>query len=98
MKNKKHMTHNGLVNEVTLQLTSRFLPDPRDIKERINALIEVRGVTRFSVREIASCSVFRKSILVDVKIVNHTNIWQVLTCHCHATCDGLITLLRCHQI
>jgi len=45
MKNKKHMAHNGLVNEVTLQLTPRFLPDPRDIKERIDTLIEVRGVT-----------------------------------------------------
>ena len=85
MKSKKHMTHNGLVNEVTLQLTSRFLPDPRDIKERIEALIEVRGVTRFSARETASSSVFRKSISGDVKIVNHTNIWQVLGCHCYAT-------------
>ena len=77
MKNKKTMAHNGLVNEVTLQLTSRFLPDPKDIKERIEALIEVRCDTRFSVREIASCSVFRMSILGDVKIVNHTTIWYV---------------------
>ena len=85
MKNKKHMTHNGLVNEATLQLTSRFLPDPRDIKERIEVLIEVRSVTRFSVRKIASCSVFRKSILSDVKIISHTTIWQVLSCHYYAT-------------
>jgi hypothetical protein len=77
MKNNKNMTHNGLVNEATLQLTSRFLPDPRDIKERIEALIEVSCVTRFSVREIASCSVFRMSILGDVKMVNHTTIWYV---------------------
>ena len=85
MKNKKTMAHDGLVNEVTLQLTSRFLPDPRGIKERIETLIEVRGIIRFSMREIASRSVFRMSILSDVKIVNHTAIWQVLSCHCSAT-------------
>jgi hypothetical protein len=68
------MTHNGLVNEVTLQLTPRFLPDPRGIKERIEALIEVRDVTRYSRRKTASCSVFRESILGDVKMVNHTTM------------------------
>ena len=78
------MTHNGLINEVTLQLTSRFLPDPRDIKERIEALIEVGGVPGFGVREIGLYGVFRESISSDVKIVNHTTIWQVLSCHCYA--------------
>lgn len=41
MKDKKHMTQNGLVNEVTLQLSSQFLPDPMDTKKRIEAWIEV---------------------------------------------------------
>jgi cullin 3 len=41
MKDRKRMTHNGLVNEVTIQLAPRFLPDPMDIKKRIEALIEV---------------------------------------------------------
>ena len=37
MNDKKHMTRNGLINEVTFQLTSRSLRDPMDIKERIEA-------------------------------------------------------------
>ncbi|KAI0077913.1 Cullin-domain-containing protein [Panus rudis PR-1116 ss-1] len=40
MKDRKHMTHNDLVNEVTRQLTSRFSPNPLDIKKRIEVLIE----------------------------------------------------------
>jgi len=40
MKDQKHMSHNGLVNEVTLQLTSRFLPNPVNIKKRIESLVE----------------------------------------------------------
>jgi len=51
MKDQKHMTHNGLVNEVTLQLTSRFLPNPVNIEKRIEALVEVGGVSLFSVAE-----------------------------------------------
>ena len=35
------MTHNDLVNEVTKQLASRFLPDPLAIKKRIEALLDV---------------------------------------------------------
>ncbi|KAI5122284.1 hypothetical protein M0805_002364 [Coniferiporia weirii] len=40
MKNRKHMTHNDLVNEVTRQLASRFQPQPLGIKKRIENLIE----------------------------------------------------------
>lgn len=40
MKDRKHMTHQDLVNEVTRQLSSRFLPDPLNIKKRIEGLIE----------------------------------------------------------
>lgn len=38
------MTHNDLINEVTRQLTSRFLPNPFAIKKRIEALLDVRGI------------------------------------------------------
>lgn len=41
MKNRKHMTHNDLVNEVTRQLSSRFQPNPLNIKKRVEGLIEV---------------------------------------------------------
>ncbi|KAJ7650303.1 Cullin-domain-containing protein [Roridomyces roridus] len=40
MKDRKHMTHNDLVNEVTRQLAVRFLPNPLNIKKRIENLIE----------------------------------------------------------
>lgn len=76
MKDRKHMTHIELVNEATRQLASRFLPVPINIKKRIEALIEV-GVPGFSVRLITLYDVFRESISSDVKIVNHTTIWQV---------------------
>jgi cullin 3 len=35
------MKHNDLIHEVTQQLTSKFLPEPLDIKRRIEHLIEV---------------------------------------------------------
>ncbi|KAI0049751.1 Cullin-domain-containing protein [Auriscalpium vulgare] len=40
MKDRKHMTHNDLINEVTRQLASRFQPNPLSIKKRIEGLIE----------------------------------------------------------
>ncbi|KII89964.1 hypothetical protein PLICRDRAFT_572234 [Plicaturopsis crispa FD-325 SS-3] len=40
MKDRKHMTHNDLINEVTRQLASRFQPNPVNIKKRIESLIE----------------------------------------------------------
>ncbi|KDQ59266.1 hypothetical protein JAAARDRAFT_33992 [Jaapia argillacea MUCL 33604] len=40
MKDRKHMTHNDLVNEVTRQLSSRFQPNPLNIKKRIEGLID----------------------------------------------------------
>jgi cullin 3 len=40
MKDRKHMGHNDLINEVTRQLASRFQPMPTQIKKRIEALIE----------------------------------------------------------
>ncbi|KAL0061909.1 hypothetical protein AAF712_011193 [Marasmius tenuissimus] len=40
MKDRKHMTHNDLINEVTRLLSSRFKPNPLLIKKRIEGLIE----------------------------------------------------------
>jgi len=40
MKDRKHMRHQDLVTEVTRQLSSRFHPDPLNIKRRIEGLIE----------------------------------------------------------
>ncbi|KAH7884715.1 Cullin [Phlebopus sp. FC_14] len=40
MKDRKHMTHSDLINEVTRQLASRFQPNPQNIKRRIEGLIE----------------------------------------------------------
>ena len=48
MKDRKHMTHNDLINEVTRQLASRFQPNPLNIKKRIEGLIEVRSKLRSS--------------------------------------------------
>ncbi|KDR76203.1 hypothetical protein GALMADRAFT_225884 [Galerina marginata CBS 339.88] len=40
MKDRKHMSHNDLIHEVTQQLTSKFSPEPLAIKKRIEQLIE----------------------------------------------------------
>ncbi|KAH7927936.1 Cullin-domain-containing protein [Leucogyrophana mollusca] len=40
MKDRKNMTHNDLVNEVTRQLATRFQPNPQSIKKRIEGLID----------------------------------------------------------
>ncbi|KAJ6531764.1 Cullin-domain-containing protein [Mycena capillaripes] len=46
MKDRKHMTHNDLINEVTRQLASRFSPNPLNIKKRIEGLIEREYLVR----------------------------------------------------
>ncbi|CAE6510094.1 unnamed protein product [Rhizoctonia solani] len=51
MKDRKHMAHNDLVNEVTRQLASRFTPVPAAIKKRIEALIEKEYLERASDRK-----------------------------------------------
>lgn len=45
MKDRKHLTHSELVNEVTRQLASRYCPDPHELKKRIEELIEVWAAT-----------------------------------------------------
>ncbi|EMD34073.1 hypothetical protein CERSUDRAFT_117587 [Gelatoporia subvermispora B] len=51
MKDRKHMTHNDLINEVTRQLASRFQPDPLNIKKRIEGLIEREYLERCTDRK-----------------------------------------------
>jgi cullin 3 len=46
MKSRKHLTHSELVNEVTKQLSSRYRPDPQDLKKRIEELIETEYLER----------------------------------------------------
>ncbi|KAJ8502376.1 hypothetical protein ONZ45_g11822 [Pleurotus djamor] len=46
MKDRKHMTHNDLVHEVTKQLVGRFVPSPLNIKKRIEGLIEKEYLER----------------------------------------------------
>ncbi|GBE88007.1 Cullin-domain-containing protein [Sparassis latifolia] len=48
MKDRRHMTHNDLVNEATRQLSSRFQPNPLSIKKRIEGLIEREYLERCS--------------------------------------------------
>jgi len=57
MKDRKRMSHNDLMNEVTRQLAARFNPTPNLIKKRIEALIEreylERGEDRKSYQYLA---------------------------------------------
>jgi len=46
MKSRKQMSHSNLVNEVTEQLRTRFMPSPVIIKKRIEALIEREYLAR----------------------------------------------------
>jgi len=46
MKDRKHMTHNDLVSEVTRLLSSRFQPVPLNIKKQIETLIEKEFLER----------------------------------------------------
>ena len=53
MKDRKHMNHNGLVHEVTQQLTSKFIPEPLAIKKRIEHLIEVSKFQKLNIAALA---------------------------------------------
>lgn len=54
MKARKQMSHSGLVNEVTEQLRTRFIPSPVIIKKRIEALIEREYLARTDDRKTYS--------------------------------------------
>lgn len=51
MKDRKHLSHNDLVNEVTKLLLSRFQPEPLAIKRRIENLIEREYLERCTDRK-----------------------------------------------
>jgi len=74
MKDRKHMTHNDLVNEVVRQLVNRFHPDPLNIKKRIEGLIEVGDLPRHSNARFIISPV-RENIWNVVQIASHIIIW-----------------------
>ena len=75
MKDRKHMRHNDLIHEVTQQLTSKFLPEPLDIKRRIEHLIEVS--VQYCLESLTLIWLLSGNIWNDVKIANHIIIWCV---------------------
>jgi cullin 3 len=46
MKARRVLDHNGVVREVTKQLSGRFVPDPTDIKKHLENLIEREFIER----------------------------------------------------
>ena len=46
MKARRQLDHNGVVQEVTKQLSSRFVPNPTDIKKHLENLIEREFIER----------------------------------------------------
>jgi len=78
MKDRKHMAHNDLINEVTRQLIPRFQPNPMDIKKRVEGLIEVKGfssLTSHLMRVFTLYTLRSESILSDVRIGSRTITW-----------------------
>lgn len=55
MKSRRVLDHNNIITEVTKQLQSRFLPNPVEIKKRIESLIE----REFLERDIADRKLYR---------------------------------------
>ena len=46
MKARRALDHNGVVREVTKQLSARFVPNPTDIKKHLENLIEREFIER----------------------------------------------------
>jgi len=46
MKARRRLDHNGVVQEVTKQLSARFIPNPTDIKKHLENLIEREFIER----------------------------------------------------
>lgn len=93
MKDRKQMTHNDLINEVTRQLAIRFQPNPQDIKKRIETLIDVR-LGNLVYGEFVVDSWFSESIWSVVMTVNHINTWCV-ACFCSRVCDTSYLTVPC---
>ena len=45
-ESRRPLDHNGVVREVTKQLSARFIPDPTDIKKHLENLIEREFIER----------------------------------------------------
>ena len=71
MKDRKRMAHNDLINEVTRQLTHRFLPNPLEIKKRIETLLDVSTSYVDVIMVMLTLSVVRGSILIAGRISDH---------------------------
>lgn len=77
MKDRKAMSHNDLVNEVTRQLATRFSPNPAAIKKRIEGLIEVS--TRGCRPLILATTPYRENISNEIQSASHIiGIWYVM--------------------
>jgi hypothetical protein len=76
MKDRKHLTHNDLVNEVTRQLASRFQPNPQNIKKRIEGLIDVGNIDHLLCHDLTHIW-HSESILNAVKIASRIIILYV---------------------
>ena len=74
MKDRKHMVHNDLVNEVVRQLANRFHPDPLNIKKRIEGLIEAGDLPRRSNARLI-LSLVRENIWNVVQIASRITTW-----------------------
>lgn len=74
MKDRKTMTHNALINEVTKQLASRFQPVPLEIKKRVEALIEVSSL---DITHVCQSNIYHSvTIWSDKLIGNRTTTWH----------------------
>ncbi|KAH9945167.1 Cullin-domain-containing protein, partial [Epithele typhae] len=79
MKDRKHMTHSDLINQVTRQLASRFQPDPTNIKRRIEGLIEREYLERCEDRKSYNYLV-RRYTLIRFKTLIH---FPGMSCYLH---------------
>lgn len=91
MKDRKHMTHNDLVNEVTRLLASRFQPDPPSIKKRIEGLIEVNLL--YQLERLTDPLLYSENTWRGVRIVDPTIILYV----CSTLIASLLILRPRHE-
>lgn len=88
MKDRKHITHNDLINEVTRQLSGRFQPQPNMLKKRIESLIEVCSVP--------SLMLISHLYVVSARVFGSRSRPQVL--HLSRVTNGLFCLALHHCI
>jgi len=74
MKDRKKLSHNELMTEVTKQLASRFQPVPIQIKKRIEALIEVCLLPLAHLLALKSFCLTSENIWIEEMTQNRTYI------------------------